>query len=92
MFGVQHFFTPRWMLPAVRQRRVARAMVQPVRHVAARELLVKYVDFDKLAKSPIRLMVSAVDIETSELVIFDSYAEKLTPDHIVASGSLPPSF
>ncbi len=92
MFGVQHFFTPRWMLPTLATDQLPAQWSSLYDMSPARELLVKYVDFDKLAKSPIRLMVSAVDIETSELVIFDSYAEKLTPDHIVASGSLPPSF
>ncbi len=33
-----------------------------------------------------------LDVETSELVMFDSYTEDLSADHIVASGSLPPSF
>ena len=56
------------------------------------KLLEKYVDFSKLKSSPVRLMVSAVDIQTSELVVFDSYVDDLTPEHIIASGSLPPGF
>src|SRR5262249_1942555 len=41
---------------------------------------------------PIRLLVSAVDVETAELLVFDSYSDDLTPEHILASGSLPPAF
>jgi NTE family protein len=52
----------------------------------------KYVDFDRLKSSPVRLLVSAVEIESSELVLFDSYVDDLTPEHILASGSLPPAF
>jgi len=34
----------------------------------------------------------AVNVETAQLEIFDSYVDNLTPDHIQASGSLPPGF
>ena len=37
-------------------------------------------------------VVSAVNVETAELETFDSYCDDLTPDHILASGSLPPGF
>lgn len=57
-----------------------------------KELLCKYVDFDKLKDSPIRLLVSAVNVETAEFETFDSYTDNITPDHILASGSLPPGF
>jgi predicted acylesterase/phospholipase RssA len=33
-----------------------------------------------------------VNVETAQLEIFDSYVDDLTPDHILASGSLPPAF
>jgi NTE family protein len=37
-------------------------------------------------------LVSAVNVETAGLEIFDSYVDELTADHILASGSLPPAF
>lgn len=37
-------------------------------------------------------MLTAVDVETGQLVIFDSYVDEITPEHILASGSLPPGF
>ena len=92
MFGVQNFFTPRWLMPTFNFGQMPQHWSSLYDMSPARALLTKYVDFDRLAKSPIRLLVSAVEIETSELVIFDSYAEKLTPEHILASGSLPPGF
>jgi NTE family protein len=55
-----------------------------------KELLSKYVDFGFLKSSPVRLLVSAVNVETGALEVFDSYVDELTPDHILASGSLPP--
>ena len=39
-----------------------------------------------------RLIVTAVELETSQPVAFDSAHRDITPDHIVASGSLPPGF
>ena len=92
MFGVPNFFTPRWLMPTFSFGQMPQHWSSLYDMAPARALLTKYVDFDRLAKSPIRLLVSAVDIETSELVIFDSYAGKLTPEHILASGSLPPAF
>jgi len=45
-----------------------------------------------LRDSPVRLVLTAVDVETGQLVIFDSYVDEITPEHILASGSLPPGF
>ncbi|MGH8645800.1 MAG: FAD-dependent oxidoreductase [Gammaproteobacteria bacterium] len=53
-------------------------------------LLERYIDFKRLKESPVRLMVGAVNVETAELETFDSYNQEITPDHILASGSLPP--
>jgi predicted acylesterase/phospholipase RssA len=39
-----------------------------------------------------RLLVTATDIEAGEIRTFDSARDGLTLDHILASGSLPPSF
>jgi NTE family protein len=50
------------------------------------------VDFSRLKSSPVRLLVNAVNVETAEIETFDSHIDDLTPDHILASGSLPPGF
>ncbi|MCO6419603.1 FAD-dependent oxidoreductase [Siccirubricoccus sp. KC 17139] len=92
MYGVPNFFRPRW-LPSF-----SAPMTPPMSWTSfydigpMRELIAKYVDFPKLRNSPVRLMVGAVDVATAELEIFDSYVDGLTPDHILASGSLPPGF
>jgi len=39
-----------------------------------------------------RLLLTATDIAHGEIMPFDSAAESLTLDHILASGSLPPNF
>jgi NTE family protein len=40
----------------------------------------------------VRLLLSAVNVRTAELEVFDSYVDDLTPEHVLASGSLPPGF
>ncbi|MEN3363008.1 MAG: hypothetical protein V7606_282 [Burkholderiales bacterium] len=56
--------------------------------------LKKHIDFDKLnpdSDAP-RLIITATNIYTGKLEHFDSQVMQITPDHIRASGSLPPSF
>jgi len=91
-FGVPNFFTPRWLpsldsLPQWPTQWISYYDPTPMRRLIAR-----YVDFPALKRSPVRLLISAVDVATAELAIFDSYVDELTPDHLLASGSLPPGF
>lgn len=90
--GVPNFFKPRWLNPFTCFTQLPNQWTSLYDTSPVRGLLEKYVDFSKLKSSPVRLMISAVDVETSELVMFDSYIDTLTPDHILASGSLPPGF
>jgi NTE family protein len=91
-FGVPNFFRPRWM-PSL-----TAAMTPPMNWTSyydvapMKELIARYVDFPKLRSSPVRLLVGAVNVRSGELEVFDSYVEDLTPDHVLASGSLPPGF
>lgn len=88
-FGVPNFFKPRWLPPFgdLFEAWTSFYDVSPMK-----QLITKYVDFDALKTSPVRLLVSAVDVATGKLEVFDSYVDDLTPDHILASGSLPPGF
>ncbi|MCB0563834.1 MAG: patatin-like phospholipase family protein [Phaeodactylibacter sp.] len=57
-----------------------------------REILEKYIDFERLNKSKTKVAVTAANIRTGKVDVFDNHNQKLTPDHIMASGSLPPGF
>jgi NTE family protein len=57
-----------------------------------RETLTELVDFDYLATGPVRLTVGAVNANTGEMRYFDSAKERLSVEHILASGALPPAF
>ena len=55
--------------------------------------LKKVIDLDKLnSKQSPHLIITATNIETGYLETFDNREMDITFDHIVASGSLPPSF
>jgi NADPH-dependent 2,4-dienoyl-CoA reductase/sulfur reductase-like enzyme/predicted acylesterase/phospholipase RssA len=92
MFGSPHFFRPRWFEPILTPAALPTQWKSFYELSPLKATLSKYVDFDKLKESPVRLVLSAVDVETGQLAIFDSYVDDITPDHILASGSLPPGF
>ncbi|MDQ5984937.1 MAG: hypothetical protein CSYNP_00635 [Syntrophus sp. SKADARSKE-3] len=57
---------------------------------ALKKTLDEFVDIDKLNRpEEIRLVVTAVNVETGERARFDNVDTKLTFDHIIASGSFP---
>lgn len=91
-FGVPNFFQPRW-LPSLSAPWTLPTNWTSFYDVAPmKALIARYVDFAKLKASPVRLLVGAVNVTSGELEVFDSYVDDLTPDHVLASGSLPPGF
>ena len=91
LFGVPQFFMPRWWFWGTPLQHAFAPWTSFYDFAPARRLLVQYVDFTALKSSPVRLLVSAVNVETAQLDIFDSYVDDLTVDHLLASGSLPPA-
>lgn len=91
-FGVPKFFRPRWMQPFCPFSELPVNWTSFYDTSPIKTLLARYIDFPTLKSSPVRLLISAVNVTTGELEIFDSYVDDLTPDHILASGSLPPAF
>lgn len=57
-----------------------------------RELIQKLVDFEQLNTDHTRLSIGAVNINTGQLRYFDNRSERLGPEHLMASGALPPGF
>ena len=88
-FGFPRFFLPHWQLPL---DELPWNWTSLYDFAPARTLLEKYVDFSRLRESPVRLLVSTVNVETAQLEVFDSRADDITVDHILASGSLPAAF
>ncbi|MGC1584490.1 MAG: FAD-dependent oxidoreductase [Rhodomicrobium sp.] len=89
-FGVPKFFKPRWMPPYDGQSGPPLHWTSFYDPSPIKALITNYVDFAALKSSPVRLLIGAVNVTTAEPEIFDSYVDDLTPDHLLASGSLPP--
>ena len=92
MFGAPHFFRPRWFEPIFSPAQLPANWTSFYDPSPLKATLSKHVSCEKLRDSPVRLLLTAVDVETGQLVTFDSYVDEITPEHILASGSLPPGF
>jgi NTE family protein len=55
-----------------------------------RSTLERLVDFDRINFGEMRFSVGAVNIRTGNFVYFDSTTHQIRPEHIMASGALPP--
>jgi NTE family protein len=54
--------------------------------------LERLVDFDRLNAGVIRLSIGAVNVRTGNFVYFDTATHTIRPEHVMASGALPPGF
>ena len=90
-FGAPGFFTPRvpssMFWPQGTPEAISYYDTEPLRAT-----LEKLVDFDRINSGFTRLSVGAVNVQTGNSVVFDSAHQKIGPEHIMASGALPPSF
>ncbi len=59
---------------------------------ALRETLEALVDFDLINRGATRLSIGAVEVETGNMIYFDNTMMRLGPEHVMASGALPPGF
>jgi NTE family protein len=54
--------------------------------------LERLVDFDRINAGPMRFSVGAVNVRSGNFVYFDTTTHRIRPEHVMASGSLPPGF
>ena len=57
-----------------------------------RATLLRLVDFDLVNSGRMRFSVGAVNVRTGNFAYFDNATEVIRPEHIMASGALPPAF
>ena len=89
MFGQPGFFAPR----ALREWFSQNAPTSYYSTAALKETLERLVDFDRINKAKdMRISVGAVNVRTGRFAYFDSAEITIRPEHIMASGSLPPGF
>ena len=89
--GAPGFFQPRVPPPFLYPNGAPEALsyydVAPLR--ATLEALV---DFDLINAAAMRFSVGAVNVRSGNFVYFDNATHQICPEHVMASGSLPPGF
>jgi len=89
--GAPGFFAPRlpmpWLQPAGTIE--ATSYYDSARLKATLERLV---DFERINAGEMRFSVGAVNVGTGNFVYFDNSTQTIRPEHIMASGALPPGF
>ncbi|WP_309605971.1 patatin-like phospholipase family protein [Phenylobacterium sp.] len=87
--GVPGFFSPRAVSPLLRTGGGPEAL-SVYDSTPLRATLERLVDFDRINARETRLSVGAVNIRTGNFAYFDNARQKIGPEHIMASGALPP--
>jgi NTE family protein len=80
MFGVPGFFTPRPGALSFYDTRPLKATLEEL------------VDFSLINDGRVRLSLGSVNLRSGRSVYFDSRNMRIGPEHVVASGALPPGF
>ena len=91
MVGIPGFYKPR-MPPAFLQQAGSPGAISIYDTSPLRPTLERLIDFDLINSKKVRLSVGAVNVCTGNSVYFDNYEREIGPDHIMASGALPPAF
>jgi len=90
-----------WGVPGFYKPRVPPPMFQPqgtdgaISYYDTAPLLAtlqRLIDFDLLNSGRVRLSVGAVNVRTGNSEYFDNTKQIIGPEHIMASGALPPAF
>ena len=89
LFGQPGFFTPRTLQYWFSSDK----FVSYYDTSALKKTLERLVDFDRInIAKDMRLSVGAVNVRTGQFAYFDSAHIMIRPEHIMASGALPPGF
>jgi NTE family protein len=89
--GVPGFFTPRHPPPWLRPTGTIEA-TSFYDTAKLKSTLESLVDFDRINAQEMRFSVGAVNVRSGNFVYFDSTTHTIGPEHVMASGALPPGF
>ncbi|MCA1452444.1 patatin-like phospholipase family protein [Bradyrhizobium sp. BRP22] len=90
VLGQPGFFSPHntspWLSPAGARTATSYYDTAPLR-----ESLLELVDFDRINSKKMRFAVGAVNVLSGNFIYFDNAHDEIIPEHIMASGALPPA-
>jgi NTE family protein len=89
--GVGGFFAPRVPMPWLQPKGSLEA-TSYYDSAPLKATLESLVDFDRINAGAMRFSVGAVNVITGNFVYFDNATHTIKPEHIMASGALPPGF
>ena len=89
--GVPGFFGPRFVPPYL-AKAGTRAATSWYETGALKSTLERFIDFDRINARERRFSVGAVNVRTGNFAYFDNATDTIGPEHIMASGALPPAF
>ena len=90
VLGQPGFFTPNVPSPWLSQRGSATA-TSVYDNAPLRQTLRELIDFDYLNSNGTRYACGAVNVRTGNFVNFDTTETVIKPEHVMASGALPPA-
>lgn len=91
MLGIPGFYNPR-IPPAMLQPEGSPGALSIYDTAPLRATLEELIDFDLINSKKVRLSVGAVNVRTGNSEYFDNFDRIIGPEHIMASGALPPAF
>jgi len=91
VFGLPGFFEPR-IPPAITFPPGTPEALSVYETNPLRQTLEELVDFDLINAKKVRLSLGAVNIRTGNFAYFDNRWQVIGPEHVMASGALPPGF
>jgi NTE family protein len=90
-FGIAGFFSARplmpWLQPSGTPGSTSFYDTKHLKHT-----LERLVDFDRLNAGMMRFSAGAVNVRSGNFAYFDTTTHKIVPEHVMASGALPPGF
>jgi NTE family protein len=89
--GASGFFTPRFPAPWLHPPGTADA-TSIYDTSGLKATLETLIDFDRLNANAMRFSIGAVNVRSGNFVYFDTKTRTIGPEHIMASGALPPGF
>ncbi|RZI63794.1 patatin-like phospholipase family protein [Variovorax guangxiensis] len=90
LFGIPGFFEPR-RTPALLMGGAA-PVLSYYDTAPLKSTLEQLVDFDRINECGTRFSVGAVNVRSGNSIYFDNTVQRIGPEHIMASGALPPGF